>query len=50
VRTAPAVRSGDEIDRMARSTTQHVGVSREAAQELSAVSTRLREMVGGFRS
>jgi methyl-accepting chemotaxis protein len=34
---------------VARSTTEHVGASQEAAQELAAVSTRLRDLVGGFR-
>jgi methyl-accepting chemotaxis protein len=34
---------------VARSTSEHVGASQEAAEELAAVSTRLRDLVGGFR-
>jgi methyl-accepting chemotaxis protein len=34
---------------VARATSEHVGASQEAAQELAGVSTRLRELVGSFR-
>jgi methyl-accepting chemotaxis protein len=39
----------DAVASVARSTTEHVGASHEAADELAAVSHRLQELVAGFR-
>ncbi|MGY1642917.1 methyl-accepting chemotaxis protein [Geodermatophilus sp. SYSU D00703] len=39
----------ESVAAVARSTTEHVGASQQAAEELAAVSGRLRELVGGFR-
>jgi methyl-accepting chemotaxis protein len=39
----------DTVAAVAKATTQHVGASQEAADELATVSARLQELVGGFR-
>jgi methyl-accepting chemotaxis protein len=39
----------DTVAAVAKATTEHVGASQQAADELAAVSSRLQELVTGFR-
>jgi methyl-accepting chemotaxis protein len=39
----------DGVAAVAKATTEHVGASQEAAEELAEVSGRLQSLVGGFR-